>query len=100
MENCNITDLIKSILKILIIVCLGKGEDCHRTWEAILFGAIPIVRNSTGLWPLFKQNPIYVTNEWENVDENQYLNFKPKTTSRKMVLAQYWFDRINQFRNK
>ncbi|TRY74062.1 hypothetical protein TCAL_11519 [Tigriopus californicus] len=34
----------------------GVGEDCHRTWEAILFGTIPIVWNST-LWNLFQQSP-------------------------------------------
>ena len=82
----------------------GKGQDCHRTWEAILFGAIPIVENSTGLWPLFRESPIFVINDWKApVNLTDFLNFRAETTTtfgREVVLADFWFKRINKFRKK
>jgi hypothetical protein len=31
----------------------GHGEDCHRTWEAIALGAVPIVLSTMNMAPLF-----------------------------------------------
>ncbi len=77
----------------------GHGEDCYRTWEAILFGSIPIVRNSS-LWPLYSESPVYVLNDWENVTEKQFLDFRLKTQDKKVVLSQYWFDQIAAVRRE
>lgn len=73
------------------------AEDCFRTWEAMFFGAIPIVRNST-LWPLYEGAPAYVLTDWLNVELEQFESFRLATTSKKYLLAQYWFDYINSFR--
>jgi hypothetical protein len=44
----------------------GNGFDCHRTWEALYLGAIPIVRRVH--WPFRdKQLPVLVVNEWEDL---------------------------------
>ena len=44
----------------------GNGFDCHRTWEAMYLGAIPIVRRVH--WPFRdKQLPVLVVNEWEDL---------------------------------
>lgn len=60
----------------------GTGEDCHRTWECVLLGAIPIVSNST-LWPLFSKAPTLVTDDWAKVaDEAMLLNYRVPTKSR------------------
>ena len=75
----------------------GLGEDCYRTWEAILLWAIPIVRSSN-LDPLFQRVPALILKDWEFVNKKQLLSFRPKNFSRKWVIAQYWFDRINSFR--
>ena len=37
---------------------MGNGVDCHRTWEALAMGSIPVV--SDRLLPLYKQNDINV----------------------------------------
>ena len=77
----------------------GSGEDCHRTWESILLGAVPIVQNST-LWSLFKESPVKVINDdfEKKVTLEELLRFEPQTTSRKLMMAQYWFDRISKLR--
>ena len=47
-------------MRLLTQVCLkGNGEDCHRTWEAVLLGSIPIVRPS-GIGNLYKDAPILI----------------------------------------
>ena len=104
----------------------GIGEDCHRTWEAVLLGSIPIVRHS-GIDSLFQDSPIFVLGivyqidrqyltlsnysdilKWHISDEwnityktpEKFLGFSPPNLSKKHAMAQYWFDRINAWRDK
>jgi hypothetical protein len=45
----------------------GNGPDCHRTWEAMYLGAIPVVKESS--WPFRHLNlPVHVVSNWENLD--------------------------------
>lgn len=46
----------------------GNGIDCHRTWEALALGCIPIVK-STGIDPLYDNLPVLIVDEWSNIDE-------------------------------
>jgi len=44
----------------------GNGLDCHRTWEAMYLGAIPIVRKIH--WPFSdKELPVLIISEWEDL---------------------------------
>ena len=62
-----------------------------------MLGAIPIVRNST-LWPLFQNAPVMVLDKWDHVTPEQLTGFRVTTKSKKLALAQYWFDRIEEVR--
>ena len=44
----------------------GGGHDCHRTWEALCLGCIPIVKRS-GLSPLFDGLPVLQVDDWSDV---------------------------------
>lgn len=44
----------------------GNGMDCHRTWEALLCGCIPIVR-TTVFDELFKELPVLIVEKWEDI---------------------------------
>jgi len=44
----------------------GNGLDCHRTWEALALGCIPIVKSS-GIDPLFDELPVWIVKEWSDV---------------------------------
>ena len=68
--------------------------DCYRHYEALLFGAIPIVKNST-LFPIFSNSPVYILRNWKNVTKDQFLKFKLPMTSQKVLMMQYWFDKID-----
>jgi hypothetical protein len=46
----------------------GNGPDCHRTWEAIYLGAIPIVKRK--YIPSFEFNPpMIIVDDWTEVDQ-------------------------------
>ena len=44
----------------------GNGMDCHRTWEALLCGCIPIVKTSV-FRELFDELPVLIVDKWEDV---------------------------------
>jgi hypothetical protein len=44
----------------------GGGPDCHRTWEALLLGSIPIVKISSLNW-LHRQFPIVMVADWREI---------------------------------
>jgi len=75
----------------------GNGLDCHRTWEALLMGAIPIVRTSS-LDPLFSDLPVLIVKNWEIISPSylneQYELIRQKTYNLEKVFIQYWIQRI------
>jgi hypothetical protein len=44
----------------------GNGLDCHRTWEALCLGCIPIVRTSA-LDSLYEDLPVLIVQHWSDV---------------------------------
>ncbi|VCU69761.1 hypothetical protein PIGHUM_01826 [Pigmentiphaga humi] len=44
----------------------GIGMDCHRTWEAMVLGSIPIVKHSS-LDELFDDLPVLIVEDWADV---------------------------------
>ncbi|MCH9624600.1 MAG: hypothetical protein S4CHLAM27_09970 [Chlamydiia bacterium] len=84
----------------------GNGIDCHRTWEALLMGCIPVVRPivkdtkeyALGNEFLYKDLPVIMIKEWSEVTED-FLERKLEELSRKeMDLTRlyfpYWRDLI------
>ncbi|MEI6121357.1 MAG: hypothetical protein WCP90_02450 [Opitutae bacterium] len=76
----------------------GNGLDCHRTWEALCLGCIPIVRTSP-LDTLFADLPVYIVNDWSDVTEENLRRILNEFSQRKFDLnrltLKYWIDKIN-----
>ncbi len=76
----------------------GNGLDCHRTWEALCLGCIPIVKTS-GLDPLFQDLPVWIVNSWSEVTEENMKakinEFRERTFGYERLTLAYWRDRIN-----
>ncbi len=79
----------------------GNGLDCHRTWEAMYLGCVPIVLRShmTQTYELLGL-PVWVVDSFEelrDLSEEQlqakYLELSPKFESEAMW-AKYWISRI------
>lgn len=50
----------------------GAGVDCHRTWEALLLGCIPVVKRN-GIAPLFSNLPVVVLEDWSEFTRDNLL---------------------------
>ena len=76
----------------------GNGLDCHRTWEALCLGCIPIVRTSP-LDALYADLPVYIVNDWSDVTEINLRKVLNEFSQRKFDLnrltLKYWMDKIN-----
>lgn len=81
----------------------GNGLDCHRTWEAILMGAIPIVKSST-LDPLFKDLPVLIVKDWQDINKKFLRRAWSKLILKRInpnkAFADYWFAEINKARGR
>ena len=75
----------------------GNGLDCHRTWEALSLGCIPIVKTS-GLDKLFDDLPVWIVQEWKDVSlENMKAKieeFKNRTFNYEKLTLAYWKSKI------
>jgi len=77
----------------------GNGMDCHRTWEALILGCIPIVKKSQ-IDILYEDLPVLILNEWSDLTQD-LLNitiekFKNKTFNMEKLKLNYWTDKINK----
>ena len=55
----------------------GNGIDCHRTWEAIYFGSIPVIKKGMLAESLYKDMQILAVDDWDEIctkDRNQLEN--------------------------
>ena len=67
LENSSPSNYRKALLESKYVLSpAGNGFDCHRTWEAMYLGAIPIVRRVH--WPFTNMNlPVLLIDEWEDL---------------------------------
>ena len=77
----------------------GGGYDCHRTWEALALGCIPIVKSSR-MDPLFEDLPVLIVSEWSDITAELLHQTMCDFTARrdtfrmeKLTMA-YWRGRI------
>jgi hypothetical protein len=70
----------------------GNGLDCHRTWEALALGCIPIVKSSP-LDPMFAGLPVWIVKDWSEVNLSamscKIAEYKGRQVREKMQLS-YW----------
>lgn len=76
----------------------GGGLDCHRTWEALILGCIPIVKTSK-IDHLFDDLPVLIVNDWSELTQ-ELLNetikkFSNKTFNINKLTLEYWKKKIN-----
>jgi len=80
----------------------GIGLDCHRTWEALCLGCIPIVCISE-FKTLFNELPVLIVNNWNEITkellENTIECFKNKHFNKNKLTLNYWVTKINVIKN-
>ncbi len=75
----------------------GNGLDCHRTYEAMFLGSIPIVRTSP-LDVIYKDMPIIILKNWHEININDLVEKSKEmiTKSRERLYLKYWIDLISR----
>lgn len=81
----------------------GNGPDCHRTWEALLLGAIPIVKHSA-FDSLFDDLPVVIVHDWTEINleflQKKYAELNQRTFNFEKLYAPYWIQKIKSQLNK
>ena len=76
-----------------VVSPLGNGLDCHRTWETLVLGCIPVVKTSS-LDILYKDLPVLIVKNWYDINEELLKNtigeFKNKTFNYDKLTLEYW----------
>jgi hypothetical protein len=71
----------------------GYGVDCHRTWEALILGCIPIVK-STAMNSLFDDLPVLIIKEWSDITQDLLDStiqaFKGRKFAYEKLTLNYW----------
>ncbi len=98
----NKRDYLKKIKNYKFIISpQGRGLDCHRTWEALYLGIIPIIKKNP--WSEYMEKtgiPLLIINDWKEINsfsekelEKIYLEKKPGLNSE-IIFQDYWNKKI------
>lgn len=82
----------------------GAGPDCHRTWEALLLGAVPVVLKSSLAQSLYQDSAIYAVDNWQdflNKDPHELVSIWEKKVALGAEKAFFstWFSKIHSARS-
>ena len=82
---------------VFVVSPFGNGLDCHRTWEALALGCIPIVKSSP-FDILFKDLPVWIVEDWSEVNLmnmiNVFTSFQEKPFRMEKLRLDYWMSEI------
>ena len=67
----------------------GAGIDCHRTWEALYNGCIPIIISST-IDEVYQDLPVLIIKNWEEINEDLL-----KTTWESYIKKEWNYEKLN-----
>jgi hypothetical protein len=79
----------------------GGGLDCHRNWEALCLGCIPIVKTSD-IDGLYKDLPVLIVKEWSEISQEllneTIIKFKSTKFNYNKLKLNYWINLIKRTR--
>ena len=93
------TENWKNTIKYAFVLSpFGNGLDCHRTWEALCLGCIPIVK-APNFKNMFENLPILNVNEWTDITQelldNTIQEFQNRQFNYEKLTLKYWTTQIN-----
>lgn len=81
----------------------GGGLDCHRTWEALYMGAIPIFKTSASD-SIYDGLPVLIVKSWDEVTpeflEQKYKEMSQKTYQLEKLTLEYWLQLIDEYKKQ
>ena len=84
----------------------GNGLDCHRTWEALNLGCIPILiriiltKETEWQYDCYKDLPVLIVDQWEDITQDlldtTITEFREKEFNYDKLTLKYWVDKIHE----
>lgn len=83
----------------------GNGSDCHRTWEALYVGSVPLCENNYHNREFAKILPILLYDDYKQINLDFLLSgkamierkLKANAYTLRALRAQFWIDLINTY---
>ena len=69
--------------------CAGNGLTCHREWETLYAGRIPIVRTSH-MDPMYQQLPVLIVSNWTDVTKDFLVQQWGRMAGARYNFAKLW----------
>lgn len=97
-------EYLKEMSQFQFVACpLGNGFDCHRTWEALYVGCIPVIQKSS-INAIFEGLPVIIINDWKEVTQEflkqEYKSMSTRIFHEERKYVAYWIDKIEQIKNE
>jgi hypothetical protein len=77
----------------------GAGMDCHRTWEALLLGSIPVLKRSP-LTKIFENLPVVILDNWGDFNSTNMIAVLNKFQTEKFdfssLFLMHWINLIDK----
>jgi hypothetical protein len=80
----------------------GRGYDCYRTWEAILMGAIPIVKRSP-IDAVYEGFPVVIVDDWAEITprnlerwRDDFAGYWHDAKSDRLLTLAHWLELIRE----
>ena len=77
----------------------GFGVDCHRTWEALALGCIPIIKRNA-ISNQFENLPVLLVQDWHEITSqtliDYYHHIKNKTFNFSTLFLKYWLNLVGE----
>tara|TARA_Y100001960_G_C14718523_1_gene851091 strand:+ start:395 stop:1852 length:1458 start_codon:yes stop_codon:yes gene_type:complete len=97
MKELSYSKYIENILDHEMIICpRGNGIDCHRIWESLYLGRVPVVEKSLTT-SFFNSLPILFVDDWNELLDIDLMNKKydkVKNNSLELLDFNYWKNKI------
>lgn len=92
-------EYLKDLAQTLFVLSpRGNGLDCHRTWEALYMGAIPIVKHSASD-SIYEGLPVVLVDDWTQVTEEflqqTYQEILAQEHHLDRLFLAYWLEKID-----
>lgn len=87
----NYGEYLDDITNCSYVLCpRGNGLDCHRTWETLYLGRIPIIKNDKSIATLLSDLPSVKINSWDDLHNIKlhWMPFLPSTI--RSLWMPYW----------
>lgn len=71
----------------------GNGMDCHRTWEALILGSIPIIKSKEFV-KMFEDLPVLIVKDWKEITQKLLMDtiekFKERSFNYEKLTLEFW----------